>query len=211
MDERKLAIASFTKSGGSWLTWMLIDIIHRPSYFCDQTEKKQLDKLISKTEGKTKKLPDIHLIRHPLDVCCSAYNYLLLTDRAKQDFNQFIESFYSTNGRVFGSGNWTLFVQWAEKCQHQIKYDELCEDPEREIRKILGDIDIRDTLEKYSLEALRVREGKKELKRPTNNNYTFFNKASSFYYKELMTEAQIRKGNETFKEHIEKYWPKELV
>ena len=211
MDERTLAIASFTKSGGSWLTWMLIDIIHRPTYFCDQIEKKELDKLINKTEGKTKKLPDIHLIRHPLDVCCSAYNYLLLTDRAKQDFNQFVESFCRSKGRVFGENNWANFVTWAEKCEHQIKYDELCEDPEREIRKILGDIDIRDTLKKYSLEALRKREGKTEFKRPNNNNYTFFNKASSFYYKEMMSKKQIETGNKAFEQQIQKYWPKELA
>jgi len=211
VDERTLAIASFTKSGGSWLTWMLIDILHQPSYFCDQIEKKELDKLISKTEGKTTNLPDIHLIRHPLDICCSAYNYLLLTDRAKQDFDQFVESFCRSKGRVFGKNNWANFVTWAEKCEYQIKYDELCEDPEREIRKILGDIDIRDTLEKYSLEALRKREGKTEFKRPNNNNYTFFNKASSFYYKELMSEKQIEIGNKAFEQQIQKYWPKELA
>lgn len=211
MDERTLAIASFTKSGGSWLTWMLIDILHQPSYFCDQIEKKELDKLILKTEGKITKLPDIHLIRHPLDVCCSAYNYLLLTDRAKQDFDQFVESFCRSKGRVFGKQNWVNFVQWAEKCEYQIKYDELCKDPEREIRKILGDIDIRDTLEKYSLEALRNRENKTEFKRPNNSNYTFFNKASSFYYKQLMSEKQIEIGNQAFEPQIQKYWPKELA
>ena len=112
---------------------------------------------------------------------------------------------------MFGKNNWENFVTWAEKCEHQIKYDELCEDPEREIRKILGDIDIRDTLEKYSLEALRKREGKTEFKRPTNNDYTFFNKASSFYYKELMSKKQIEIGNKAFEQQIQKYWPKELA
>lgn len=211
MDERTLAIASFTKSGGSWLTWMLIDILHQPSYFCDQIEKKELDKLIWKTENKKTNLPDIHLIRHPLDICCSAYNYLLLTDRAKQDFDQFVENFCRSKGEVFGKLNWVNFVEWAEKCEYQIKYDELCENPEREIRKILGDIDIKDTLEKYSLEALRNREGKTEFKRPNNNNYTFFNKASSFYYKQLMSKKQIEIGNKAFEPQIEKYWPKELA
>ena len=43
MDKGELVlIASFPKSGGSWLVWMLMDLIHKPDYYCDLVDKKIL-------------------------------------------------------------------------------------------------------------------------------------------------------------------------
>ena len=49
MDKGELVlIASFPKSGGSWLVWMLMDFIHKPDYYCDLVDKKILDSIYPK-------------------------------------------------------------------------------------------------------------------------------------------------------------------
>lgn len=209
-----MVVAAYTKSGGSWLTWMLIDAIHKPDFLCDQVNKTVLDRLIHKTEIITASVPDVHLIRHPLDIMCSMWNYMLLTNRANpQQENEFYHN-YLTNGQSsLNSTPWTKFVDWANnKDTIQIKYDDLVADTRSELQRVLPDTDISNTIQKYSVEALRERESEssKKINRPTNENYSFYYMASSFYYKQVLPDHIISKGHALFREQIQQYWPNTL-
>ena len=59
-----MLVASYTKSGGSWLVWMLIEMIHKPPFFCDLVDKSVLDEFVKKTEYPLNlglNNPDIHV------------------------------------------------------------------------------------------------------------------------------------------------------
>jgi hypothetical protein len=210
-----MRVAAYTKSGGSWITWMLIDILHKPEYNCDTVAKSVLDDLIFKTEVPTVEAPTVHVIRHPLDVVCSAWNYMGLTNRSSTcTADEYFNTFLNTGVLpVFNNNRWMDFVTWGEQAEHQILYNDLVDNPSRELQKIVGDIDVSESVQKYSLETLREREKGVDataMQRVTNKKYSFFNKASSFYYNEILTEEQINQGHKTFRKEIEKYWPETL-
>lgn len=209
-----MLISSYTKSGGSWLTWMLIDILHKPDYYCDQVSKTQLDKLIRKTEQPILDKPDVSIIRHPLDVVCSAYNYCLLTYKQVPSREQYIHH-YLMNGNLLEIQGTTYknMFNYGQRAPIQIKYEDLLENPQKELQKIVGNIDVSDTVEKYSLENCKQREKNIDtvvMQRNTNPNYTFFNKATKYYYKEQFTQEQIQLGHTVFADILEKYWPDSL-
>lgn len=209
-----MVIAAYTKSGGSWLTWMLIDAIHKPEFLCDQVDKTVLDKIIFKTEQIVRTTPDVHIIRHPLDVMCSMWNYMLLTNRATENQEtEFYNNFLQNGWSSLNPTPWQHFIDWAgTENTIQIKYDALVNDTCSELQRVLPDVDISSTIEKYSVEALREREpeSSKKINRVTNNNYSFFNKATSFYYKEVLSDDMIIKGHKLFQEQIREYWPNTL-
>lgn len=213
-----MLIASYTKSGGSWLTWLLIEILHEPDFLCDQVDKKELDKIIPKTEVILKQTPDVHLIRHPLDVMCSMWNYALLTNRASPDQETQFYDLYLAKGRSplasLNQTRWRDFVRWASSCKYQVKYDSLVNDPASELVKIVRKRqNVSKAVDKYSVEVLREREKSvdaKKIGRVTNKKYSFYNKADSFYYKEILTTEQIKQGQEVFGEELNKFWPETL-
>lgn len=223
MDGHTLVIyvASFTKSGGSWLVWMLVDLLTDPDGYCDLMEKGKLDRIVFKTEQPIHNARyDLQIIRHPLDICCSSWNYLKLTDRANISQHDFYESFIETGGKILQleRDSWINFLAHTEpRTNITIRYEDLLDDTEGTMRKIISPTNPQHILdripivvEKYSLENCKSREGKVKFKRPTNKNYTFFNKADKYYYDEILTPAQIDKGMEVFGEYIEKYWPESI-
>lgn len=209
-----MVIAAYTKSGGSWLTWMLIDAIHKPDFLCDQVDKTVLDKIIFKTEQIVSTTPDVHIIRHPLDVMCSMWNYMLLTNRATENQEtEFYNNFLLNGCSRLNATPWQQFVDWASaENTIQIKYDALETNTESELQRVLPDVDISSTIQKYSVEALRERESdsSKKINRVTNEKYSFFNKATSFYYKDILSDDMISRGHELFNEQIQEYWPNTL-
>jgi len=206
-----LIIAAYTKSGGSWLTWMLIDAIYKPNFLCDQVDKAVLDKIIFKTERIIRRNPDVHIIRHPLDVMCSMWNYMLLTNRATgNQETEFYNNFLQEGCSSLNTTTWKQFISWAgTENTTQIKYDALVNDTHSELQRVLPDVNISSTIEKYSVEALREREleSSKKINRVTNEKYSFFNKASSFYYKDILSNDIMDRGHKLFNKQIEEYWP----
>jgi hypothetical protein len=210
-------IASFPKSGGSWLVWMLMDLIHKPDYYCDLVDKKILDSYIHKTERPINhQQPNIHIFRHPLDVVCSAYNYALLTDRSVVEEHLFYDV-YLNNGHLDNFGNNTTYrtqYEYGLQAPIQIKYEDLLSNTSAQLRKIVttDQQTLDNTINKYSLENCRKRESevKDKLSRNTNTNYTFFYKAQKYYYKEKMTQTQIEKGHAVFSDIIKEHWPDSL-
>lgn len=198
-------VACYPKSGGSWLTWMLIDIIFKPDYYCDQVNKPLLDKMVHKTETVLDKKPHLHMMRHPLDIACSWYNYKLLTNRAnKNNFDQHIQQFYADHLKYKG------FIKYGLTAPIQIRYEDLLEDPTATLVNIVGQQDVSETIEKYSLANCRNREHQVELDRPNNQKFSFFNRAEKFYFKDMMNKSQIHKGHELFGDIILKHWPESL-
>lgn len=209
-------IACYTKSGGSWLHWILIDWLYSPDLLLDLEDKVVLDKYIKKTEiPLTRVVPDIHLVRHPLDLCYSLYNYLLLTNRAtEKDKERLLNSFVEGNLSLSQGKTYFSFMDWAESAPITIRYEDLNKDPVKtlsEVQKLKPDKPIQPSIEKYSLENVRARESQVKFSRPTNRKYSFFNKASSFYYKEMLSEKQIETGFKTYDRFIRKYWPETIV
>jgi hypothetical protein len=206
-----MLIASYTKSGGSWLTWMLIDIIHKPDFNCDQVAKATLDKLIHKTEIPQIANPDIHIFRHPLDVVCSAYNYCLFTNKPVPSLHEYIDH-YLTNDNLLNlqTVKYKIMFNYGKKAPIQIKYEDLLENTKQELCKIVESNNIDKTIEKYSLDNCKKREktiDPVKMQRDINKNYTFFNKATKYYYKEQFTTEQIQKGHNVFADIIEQHWP----
>lgn len=208
-------IASYTKSGGSWLHWILIDWIHSPGKLLDLEEKRILDGYIRKTEliiPNTR--PDVHLIRHPLDICCSLYNYFLLTNRAtEEDKKELLDKFVGGQPSMAFDRSYFEFMEWGMTAPIIIRYEDLNRDPEKaliEIQQVNPNKSIKPSIEKYSLDKVRSREGKVKFVRPTNKKYSFFNKAASFYYQEILSEKQIEIGLKTYEKFIKLYWPETL-
>lgn len=208
-------IASYTKSGGSWLHWILIDWLHSPDLLLDLEDKTGLDRYIKKTERPLAGVvPDIHLVRHPLDLCYSLYNYLLLTNRATENEKEgLLDSFVEGNLSLSRTKSYFSFMEWAESAPITIRYEDLNKDPVKtlgEVQKLNPDKPIQPSIEKYSLENVRARESQVKFSRPTNKKYSFFNKASSFYYAETLSEKQIDTGFKTYDKFIRKYWPETI-
>jgi len=214
-------VASFTKSGGSWLVWMLVDLLTNPDGYCDLMEKEKLDCLVHKTEQPMHNIKyDLQIVRHPLDICCSSWNYLKLTDRANISQHDFYDSFIDTGGKILQleRDSWKNFMAHTEpRTNITIRYEDLLDDTEGTLRKIIAKSNparvldrIPDVVEKYSVENCKSREGNVKFKRPTNKKYTFFNKAEKYYYDEILTSDQIDRGMEIFGEYIEKYWPESI-
>jgi len=209
-------IASYTKSGGSWLHWILIDWIYSPEKLLDLEEKRTLDKYIRKTELIIpNRTPDLHLIRHPLDICCSLYNYFLLTNRAtEEDKKELLDKFVAGQPSLAHNRNYFEFMEWGMTAPIVIRYEDLNKDPEKALLKVQElnpDKPIKPSIEKYSLDKVRSREGKVKFIRPTNRKYSFFNKASSFYYPEILSQEQIHIGLKTYEQFINLYWPETRI
>lgn len=104
-------------------------------------------------------------------------------------------------------------MEWAESAPITIRYEDLNKDPVKtlaEVQKLNPDKPIQPSIEKYSLENVRARESQVKFSRPTNKKYSFFNKASSFYYTEKLSEKQIDTGFKTYDKFIRKYWPETI-
>jgi hypothetical protein len=215
VDEGALVlIACYPKSGGSWLAWQLIDILYQPDFYCDQVSKPILDKLIQKTERTIPNKPDVHMMRHPLDIACSAWNYMLLTKRAKQEEQRnFIDGFIKNkrfNKGGAGSENYDVFMNYASQAPIQLRYEDLLEHTELMLKSIVGDKPVQESITKYSVEACRNREHTKDIGRADDKKYSFFAKADKYYYKTIMNQDQISRGHKAFQKYIELYWPETI-
>lgn len=215
MDEGALVlIACYPKSGGSWLAWQLIDILYQPDFYCDQVSKPILDKLIQKTERSMPNKPDVHMMRHPLDIACSAWNYMLLTKRAKpEEQDNFIDAFIknkSFNKGGAGSEHYDVFMNYASQAPIQLRYEDLLEHTELMLKSIVGDKPVQESITKYSVEACRNREHSKDIGRVDDKKYSFFAKADKYYYKTIMNQDQISRGHKAFQKYIELYWPETI-
>jgi hypothetical protein len=204
-------VAAYTKSGGSWLTWLLIEELYKPNFFCDNVSKKLLDGYVYKTE-RVEPTCTIHIVRNPFDLICSAYNYFLLTERAVS--KDFFKNFLSNKGiSGLNPTPWKYFVNHYDKnCEHTITYEDLTENPVETLQNILPISE--ETLDKYSLEKLRDREAgvnSAVINRTTNKKYSFFNKASKYYYKDMLDKDLIDLGINTFEEELNRYWDKKWI
>lgn len=225
MDKGALVlVASYTKCGGSWLTWMLIDIIYQPEWYCDIVNKTHLDHYIKKTEiplGRSYK-PTIHIFRHPLDVVCSAWNYVHLTDRFKmlavneeRPTEKEYYDFFIKYGKLKYFNEHIKYMDtynYGKQAPVQIKYEDMLKNPKKELKKIIKEGPIDRAIKRYSLENCKAREkqAQEKLERNTNPDYSFYYKAKSFYYKDKMSEAQINKGHAMFYDLILEHWPETL-
>jgi hypothetical protein len=208
-----MLVAAYTKSGGSWLRWLIMDTKSPQDFYGDLVPSAEIDKHVRKTEYILKRggSADIHIIRHPLDIICSAVNYCHLTNRPI-DTPSYIDN-WITNATLRGLNeySWKDFVKWAGS-QHTIRYEDMLEDPVKIVSDFVGK-DATLAVEKYDINRLRAREAgvdSNKIGRETNKKYSFFNKASKYYYDELLTPEQIARGKDKFKEEIEKYWPETL-
>ena len=198
------------------MAWMLADALYSPDIYLDQVDRTTVvDTYVRRIEApESESKPDVGLIRHPLDVCCSAFNYLLLTNRinenkAEKFFTDYIESRGSVSPLNKGA-TWQSTMLWLENnASNIVLYDDLVKNPEKVLQTILGKKDVSASVDKYSLEKLRLREkdvDQKKIKRVTNKNYSFFNKGTTMYHKEIMSPEVQTLGNAVFREHIDKYW-----
>ena len=143
-----MLVASYTKCGGSWLTWMLIDILYKPPFFCDLVDKSQLDYFVGKTEKPLDIQPNIHVFRHPLDVVCSAWNYVFLTDRLlgladnlePPTEAEFYDNFIEKGSLMFFHENikYIKAYEYGQWAPIQIKYEDLLKNPKGELKKIIA-------------------------------------------------------------------------
>lgn len=214
-----MLVASYTKSGGSWLVWMAIELLYKPDYFCDLTDKTILDELVKKTEYPISIRPDIHVFRHPLDVVCSAWNYtqLVQDEECKLTESEYYDYFLE-EGALF---NFIPKTQYEDSFVYglqapiQIGYEDMLDNPARELIKIVSYNpkaelkNVNSAVEKYTLQNCKSREhdAVNTLTRRTNPGHSFFFKARKYYYKEKLNTIQLQKGHAVFSDIIKEYWP----
>lgn len=211
-----MLIGAYTKSGGSWFRWMLIDLLYEPEVYLDQLPDAEVKKYIDKVEKVGKRLPDIFLLRNPLDLVCSAYNYCNLTNRIVNEIDFYTEFFTCGTLQQLNRVSFKRFVEWANNSQNPIfLYENLLTNT----RNILADVTGRPlarcdiTIQKYSLDSLRAREinvNPEKIQRITNKEYSFFNKGTKYYFEEKVPEDLIALGKEYFFEELNSFWPELL-
>lgn len=180
-------LASFPKSGSTWLTFMLAQLAWRSG-----REQKLVDDRylpgIGKQGRAEKRLPSggrlirthepyrrdykqaIYVVRDGRDVAVSLFWHLKRTMRLESEFSEFLAAFL--DGGLTGAGAWDQHVAgWLESPAYAngqvllIRYEDLQDDAARELRRTAEFLEleasseaIADALDAGSKEAMRGRE-----------------------------------------------------
>ena len=161
LDEKDYILASYPKSGNTWLKMMLVDIVYdvRVDFdsvddYCPGVEeiniqrklKKNYGKIFVKTHEMRTVLPNnnfsiICLWRRPEKVILSYFNHYVREGRFNGDFSEFFEALMS--GKLDGYGSWQenlkSYVDYSEQNDNCIfvDYDQLVCNTEQELTRVL--------------------------------------------------------------------------
>lgn len=179
-------VASYPRSGSTWLRFLLFEILTRDSAGFDNVNRVIAD--VGRHRQSPALLPNggrlvktheayrdvyqkaIYLVRDPRDVVISEYEYEKAQDRISEDFDSFV--MLSLTGRSNGFGPWQEHViSWLESPLARsgrllvIKFEELRQQTEDVVADVLsflgveGDRQaIRDAIANNSVQRMRAKE-----------------------------------------------------
>jgi hypothetical protein len=175
----------------------------------------------------------IYLIRHPIDVMMSAWDYesLLQGDvRETQSpaFRAFVGRWLLTGGAVPVHGSWLQHVRsWHAQSSvplHLVRYEDIVDNPERELAAILGFLGIavpaerqRFAIERSSMKSMAAFEAteveskadgifyNRALARGYGQGHRFVNKGYRKSYETLLTAEERAIADKTFGAEIARY------
>jgi hypothetical protein len=179
----------------------------------------------------------IYLIRHPIDVMMSAWDFdhlikgRVAADERSPEFRAFVRRWLVTGGAdAFGGfGSWIQHVRsWHEQVNipvHTVTYENLVDNPERELQVILDFVGLRVAIERQrvaiqrsSMKSMAALEAKEVENRVEgiffNNNlaagygqgHRFINKGYRKSYETVLTEEERAIADKTFGAEIAKFF-----
>ncbi len=177
----------------------------------------------------------IYLIRHPIDVMASAWDFDNLTAGVTRtadspEFRAFVRRWLETGGDAFpGCGTWVQHVRsWLSQSEipvHLVRYEDLVDRPEIELASIFSFLRIavpadrsRRAIELSSMKAMAAmeeaevgkrREGvffRNSLAQGYGLGHRFINKAYRGSYERLLTEKERALCDETFGLELGRYF-----
>jgi len=143
-------IASYPRSGSTWMRFIFtglcygVDQLHLANRYVPSRAKDVTDQRFTKTHrGKPfKNKRVVYLVRHPVDVCASAYNFSLLKNNGHTP-SDMVKEFLKYGGTKKwsrkGFGGWSEHVErWFASNNDMIvvHYEDLCDHPVREMTRI---------------------------------------------------------------------------
>jgi hypothetical protein len=177
----------------------------------------------------------IYLIRHPIDVMMSAWDFGHLIQGGARDtqssaFRSYVRQWVATGGDAFGAfGTWIQHVRsWLGQSSipvHVVTYENLVDDPEHELQSILDFLRLQVAPEKQriaierssmkSMAALESQEVEKQingiffrsnLAAGYGQGHRFINKGHRNSYETLLTPEERAIADKTFGAEIARYF-----
>jgi len=226
-------IGGYLRSGTTWMKFIITGLMYKTN--TPKIVERKIPNVVSPEDAKDKKIykchclkpPEgkkIYMVRHPVDVCVSLFNYIRLTS-GKADINKHVEKFIKKEGEVIRNyGPWNQHVKnWVTQNECMvIKYEELLKHPYNYCLSLWGYLNIERNNIEYAVEntkfsVMRKLEKKGVVKKSKNvpdvfynpknagykNGLQFINKGKSGYAKEYLTDVQIKRIIERFSEGME--------
>lgn len=211
-------VASYPRSGNTWLRFMLFEILLGQSPSFNHVDKVVPD--IGKQDKASPVLPHggrlikthepyrpeyakaIYLVRDARDVALSEFAYQKALGLAKDDFDQFLTRFL--RGTVNPFGSWAAHVDSWMKAKDEgraeillLRFDELRREPEISLGKMMeflampvGADLIRRAVSNNSVEKMRDQEKKNPVKASAKGR--FIRSGAVEGWREKFTEPQAR-------------------
>ena len=125
----KIVVASYPRSGNSWIRFILSSLCFDAKTLLDVDEN--YGRFFIKTHSFAPREPAIYVVRHPVDVYLSAVSYLAIKGKKRFTVDMFLD------GACFG-GTWGNHVEsWlGNKNQLLIKYEDIIKRPVEEVTRI---------------------------------------------------------------------------
>jgi hypothetical protein len=177
----------------------------------------------------------LYLIRNPIDVMMSAWDFNFLIQGGRQDaqspeFRAFVRRWLTTGGDAFGQfGTWVQHVgSWLNQSVipvHLVRYESLVDNPERELKAIFGFLGLqvaeercRIAIERSSMRSMAALETKEvegrlegiffrnSLSMGYGQGHRFINKGYRNSYEGLLTAEERAMADKTFGAEIARYF-----
>lgn len=177
----------------------------------------------------------VYLIRHPIDVMMSAWDFERLIKGGVREtqspaFRAYVRRWVETGGNAFPEfGSWIQHVRsWLGQSSipvHLVTYENLVDNPERELKSILGFLDIRVPAERQriaierssmkSMAALETQEVENRtdgifyrnvLATGYGQGHRFINKGYRKSYETFLTPEERAIADKTFGAEIARYF-----
>lgn len=203
MASETLWIGGHTKSGTTWLKFLVAALLYRTNR--PKTVEKKIPTLADPRNGRCGGKYKIHtptppangkllyIVRHPVDICVSGINHVSLST-GSTDKDKYVERFIETGGNTIGDfGAWDIGVRnWiSEPKVLWLRYEDLLlrtyqyvQDIARFVGADIANVDY--AVESTSFKTMRRLEKKGVAKTKHNVPDVFYNPKHKGYKKGLM-------------------------
>ena len=179
----------------------------------------------------------IYMIRHPIDVMMSGFDFDHLVAGAvpetqSPEFRAFVKRWIASGGQTTHWGSWTQHIRsWLRQTTipvHLVTYENLVDDPERELKSIINFIGVKVpaerqhiAIERSSMKAMAALESHELAKRINGiffrndlavgygHGLRFINKGYRNCYETVLTPEERTLADKTFGNEFVRYFGKQ--